>query len=255
MRQAEMYYIAAPYWHNDEKVRAERRYAAVAYSMMLTRNGVLNYSPLLYTEKFKKTDVPEKYWLEHGVRMVDACDVVRVLCLTGWKESGGIQREIKKAESQGKPIEYIERFQQLAFCGSRTCNDDRAKKLIYNEIEKHDPEIIVTHGEPEGVCTLAQEAAKKLGLTLKLHFLQLKRAGGKFHHRSKAVFEDCDYCVFIHDGESKGCSNELELAKKMKIPYTYHLLNVKETMPEKLHKQDQDNAVEFLEKCNPMELF
>lgn len=221
-----MYYIAVPYWHNSEVVREERRQAAIAYSMMLTRNGVLNYSPLLYTERFKKTAVPEQYWVEHGIKMVDACDVVRVLCLDGWRESNGIQGEISRAQAQGKPIEYIEQFKRLAFCGSRACNDARARNMVYQEIEKHNPELIVTHGEPAGVCTIAQEAARDLGLPLKVHFLQVKRAAGKFHHRSRAVFDDCDYCVFIHDGESVGCKNELELAKKMRIPYTYHVLDM-----------------------------
>ncbi len=217
------YYIAAPYWHNDESVREERRQKTIAYSMMLTRRGILNYSPLLYSEKFKKTKVPEQYWLEHGVRMVDACDVVRVLCLDGWDQSGGVKDEIKRAEEQGKSIEYIYQYQRLAFCGSRGCNDQKTKKLIYQEIENHQPETIVTHGEPEGVCTIAQTVARELGIPLKVHFLQLKRAAGKFHHRSVAVFEDCDCCIFIHDGESTGCSNELVLAKKMQIPYKYHL--------------------------------
>jgi hypothetical protein len=223
VEENKMYYIAAPYWHPSEQVRNERRNQVIAYSMMLTRRGILNYSPLLYTERFKKTAVPESFWLEHGLRMVDACDVVRVLCLDGWKDSSGIAGEVKRAESQGKKVEYVERYKRLAFCGSRTCNDQHTIDLIHQAIEMHQPETIITHGEPEGVCTLAQKVAKELGLPLKVHFLQLKRAAGKFHHRSRAVFEDCDYCVFIHDGVSTGCSNEIEMAKKMGIAYEYHL--------------------------------
>ena len=155
--------------------------------------------------------------------MVDACDVIRVLCLDGWEESVGIAGELARARDQGKKIEYVERYKRLAFCGSRTCNDQQTVELIHQAIEMHQPEMIITHGEPEGACALAQKAARELGLPLKLHFLQLKRAAGKFHHRTKAVFEDCNYCVFIHDGESTGCSNELAIAKKMNIPYEYHL--------------------------------
>lgn len=237
-----MYYIAAPYWHESEQVRNERRNQVIAYSMMLTRRGVLNYSPLLYTERFKKTAVPESFWLEHGKRMVDACDVVRVLCLDGWQESSGIAGEVERAEGQGKPIEYVERHKRLAFCGSRACNDQRTVDLIYQAIEMHQPEMIITHGEPEGVCTLAQKAAREQGLPLKVHFLQLKRAAGKFHHRSVAVFNDCDYCVFIHDGVSTGCSNELKLAKKMGIPYEYHRYQ-----PGESETEDNDSGINFNE--------
>ncbi len=233
-----MYYIAAPYWHASEAVRNERRNQVIAYSMMLTRQGILNYSPLLYSDKFKKTAVSEGYWLEHGLRMVDACDIVRVLCLDGWNESGGIKGEIERAEAQGKKIEYVERYKRLAFCGSRVCNDEHTVSLIESAIEKHDPEMIVTHGEPEGVCTLAQQAARKFGLPLKVHYLQLKRAAGKFHHRSRKVFEDCDFCVFIHDGVSTGCSNELKMAKEMSIPYEYHLYEIGNV------KKDDDGSLE-----------
>jgi len=224
-KESTMYYIAAPYWHESEKVRAERRDKTIAYSMMLTRRGILNYAPMIYSDKFKKTEVPEQYWLEHGLRMVDACDIVRVLCLDGWRESSGVANEVERAEKQGKPVEYIERYKRLAFCGSRTCNDRMTVNLIHEAIEAHQPEMIVTHGEPGGVCTLAQQVAKELGLPLKVHHLELKRGKGKFEHRSKAVFNDCAYCVFIHDGVSTGCNNELELAKKMGIPYEYHLHN------------------------------
>lgn len=241
-KQNLMYYIAAPYWHKDGRICEERRQATIAYSMMLTRRGILNYSPLLYTEKFKKTVVPEDYWLQHGVKMVDACDVIRVLCLDGWDQSNGIKDEIKRAQIQNKPIEYIEQFKRLAICGSRTCNDERVRDLIYQEIEKHNPELIVTHGEPEGVCTITQTIARELGLPLKVHFLQLKKAAGKFHHRTVAVFEDCDFCVFIHDGISTGCNNEIEQAKKMKIPHTYHLLDMKKE--QEIQEQEENQLLD-----------
>lgn len=65
-----MYYIAAPFWHESEQVRNERRNQVIAYSMMLTRRGILNYSPLLYTERFKKNcgagAVLAESWLTYG---------------------------------------------------------------------------------------------------------------------------------------------------------------------------------------------
>jgi hypothetical protein len=39
-----------------------------------------------------------------------------------------------------------------------------------------------------------------------------------------AVFLDCDRTILIHDGISKGTSNELKVAQKMGIPYRYELL-------------------------------
>jgi len=225
MEGQKMIYVAAPFWHPDPKVRKDRRQKTILYSMRLTRQGLLNYSPLLYSERYEKTDVPERYWLEHGLRMVDACDTVRVLCLPGWDESGGIAGEVARAEEQGKTVEYVYQYKRLAFCGSRTLAGEGVRERIHQAITEHQPEMVVTHGEPGGVCTLAQEVSRELGVPLKTHFLRLERAAGKFHHRSRAVFEDCDYCVFYHDGVSTGTNNELQLARDMGILHEYHRLD------------------------------
>ena len=99
-----------------------------------------------------------------------------------------------------------------------------AESVILAEFEKHLPETVVTHGEPGGVCEHVRKLAKEHGYPLKTYHLQHWRMQGQFHHRSLAVLEDSEYAVFIHDGESRGTSNELSLAQKLKTPYTYYKL-------------------------------
>ena len=113
---------------------------------------------------------------------------------------------------------------RLSIHGSRTLKDERVKIIILEEIEKHKPTVIVTHAEPEGVCEIAREVCREKAIPLKLHFLNFRYLRGAFEHRSKEVFKDSDYCIFIHDGESKGCSNEFELCKKLGLPYKYYKL-------------------------------
>lgn len=108
--------------------------------------------------------------------------------------------------------------------GSRTLKDERVKIIVLEEIKKHKPTTIVTHGEPGGVCEMARNICKEYAIPLKLHFLNFKYLRGAFHNRSVSVLTDSDFAIFIHDGQSKGTSNELKLAKKMKIPYTFHEL-------------------------------
>lgn len=225
-----MVYVAAPYWHDDEAVRHYRRRKAVEYTSVLVKRGILCYSPLLYTEHFKDDNTKEKYWLKHGRRMIDACDQVRVLCLDGWEESGGIQGEIQRAEERGLEILYITKHSRLSFHGSRAMDGQKTREVIQYELERHQPETIITHGEPAGACALARKAAQDSGIPLKLHHLNIKYLAGKFHHRSVAVLEDCDHAIFIHDGVSQGCSNELELAKKMGTPFTYWVLENQEVV-------------------------
>lgn len=112
----------------------------------------------------------------------------------------------------------------LAIHGSRTLKDERVKIIILEEIEKHKPTTIVTHAEPDGVCRVARELCKEEAIPLKLHFLNFRYLRGAFEHRSIDVIEDGDHSVFIHDGVSKGVSNELKLAKKMNAPYSFHTL-------------------------------
>jgi len=112
----------------------------------------------------------------------------------------------------------------LSFHGSRDLNDERVRIVILEEIKNHNPTTIVTHAEPGGVCGLVRKICKEMAIPLKLHFLNFKYLRGAFEHRSKDVLMDSDHSIFIHDGESKGTSNELKLSKKMKVPYTYHQL-------------------------------
>ena len=102
--------------------------------------------------------------------------------------------------------------------------DERVRIILLEEIEKHNPTEIVTHAEPEGVCGMARELCKEKAIPLKLHFLNFRYLRGAFEHRSKDVLNDSDHSVFIHDGKSKGCYNELKLAEKMGKPHTLHKL-------------------------------
>ena len=113
---------------------------------------------------------------------------------------------------------------RLGVHGSRTLEDERVKILLLDEIEKRNAGVIVTHAEPDGVCKIARQLAKELAIPLHLHFLNFKYRAGAFEHRSKAVMQDSDCGIFIHDGKSKGTQNELSLCKKMAMPHTLHTL-------------------------------
>lgn len=114
----------------------------------------------------------------------------------------------------------------LSFHGSRTLKDERVRIIVLEEIRRHTPPYIVTHAEPQGVCEVVREICRAYGIPLKLHFLNFKYLRGAFEQRSKAVLAEGGHAVFIHDGKSKGTSNEIKLAKKMGIACTVHTLEV-----------------------------
>ncbi len=217
-----MIYIAAPYWSHDEAIRSGRRQLVIEYSMMQTSLGILNYSPLLYSDKYKNKKVTENYWLTHGLKMVKACDEMTVLMLPGWKDSQGIKGEIREAEKLGIPVRCVAAGKRLSVCGSRSLDSEYVRQFVYGKIKELCPSVIVTHGEPTGVCEFARDASKEFGIPLKLHHLQKHKQSGMFEHRSKAVFNDSNFCLYVHDGISQGCSNEKIMGDKMNMPNRYY---------------------------------
>ena len=113
---------------------------------------------------------------------------------------------------------------KLSVHGSRTLSDERVKILLMEEIKAHGITAIVTHGEPDGVCRVARDLCREKAIPLTLHFLNFKYLRGAFEHRSIDVLKGGDRAIFVHDGKSKGTSNELKLAEKLGIPFTYHEL-------------------------------
>ena len=148
-----------------------------------------------------------------------------MLCLEGWEESSGVRGEIEIAKSLGLQIKYIKKHQRISFHGSRSLTMDQCEPVILDIFEQMLPETVITHGEPHGACECVRELAKKEKVSLKLHFLPVHKAAGQYHWRSTAVLEDGEIAIFLHDGESKGTSNELLLAQQKGIDYRYFCLN------------------------------
>lgn len=84
----------------------------------------------------------------------------------------------------------------------------------------------MTHAEPDGACRVARELAKEMAIPLHLHFLNFAKRRGAWEHRCHAVLADSDRCLFVWDGKSKGCSNELKIAIKRGLPYNLHTLEI-----------------------------
>jgi hypothetical protein len=116
---------------------------------------------------------------------------------------------------------------KLAVFGSRVIKDNRVE-LEISQFINDNPEFdtIITAQEPKGVCSIAQLYAKKNSMILELHFLNIKKfARGAFSHRSADIIGSADHVLLIHDGKSKGTSNELAQVKKAGKPYTYVVLD------------------------------
>lgn len=241
-----MIYVACPFWDEDEKIRVYRRNKAIEYSEKLFFKGKLFYSPLLYSERFKDKKQKENFWLNHGLKMVEVCTSMHVLCLEGWEKSNGIKGEVAKAETLGIDVKHIHSHSRVSFHGSRDLLKKHCAPVILDVLDRHQVETAVTHGEPHGACEFVREIAKEKAVSLKLHHLQKHRLAGMFHWRSTAVLEDGENAIFMHDGISDGTANELKLCKKMGLPYEYYLLENDKLVLKETEKSEETESNENL---------
>ena len=110
----------------------------------------------------------------------------------------------------------------LCIFGSRSLDGDPVRAIILDELSRYDVRemTIITSGGTAGVCQCARDLAKEKCLPLLVFWADAGRyARGMFDHRSRACLSVSDRVLFVWDGRSRGTANEMELAKKLKVPY------------------------------------
>jgi len=104
-------YLACPYSHPDPSVREARFHASNRAAAQLMGHGVIVFAPISHTHPIAMDgDLPKgwDFWERYDRAVLSCCWKVIVLCLPGWRESVGVQAEIKIAGELGIPIEYID---------------------------------------------------------------------------------------------------------------------------------------------------
>ena len=104
-------YLATPYSHPDPQVREFRFYEVNKVAARLMCEGNLVFSPISHTHPIAVAgDLPRgwNYWKDYDSSFIEWADEIYVLKVLGWKQSTGVQAEIKLAEAMGKPVIYLE---------------------------------------------------------------------------------------------------------------------------------------------------
>lgn len=104
-------YLASPYSHHDPTVREARFQAVCRLAAGLMNMGMVVYSPIAHTHPIAVSHaLPTTwaFWQRMDSVFVLKADRLLVACLDGWKESTGVQAEIKLATEAGIPVEYLE---------------------------------------------------------------------------------------------------------------------------------------------------
>jgi hypothetical protein len=103
-------YLASPYTHTDKVVVQERFEETEQCLAWLLGMKVWAYSPIVHchalaTKRSLPTDY--KFWLDYNHAMILGSNGILVLCMEGWRESKGVQEEIKFARSNHLFIRHI----------------------------------------------------------------------------------------------------------------------------------------------------
>lgn len=106
-------YLACPYTHEDAKIREYRFGMANVQAGYLMKVGYVVFSPITHGHAIEKDydrlkGKDWRFWQTQCFPFLEWADEVHVMKLNGWKESVGVQAEIKRAEELGKIIKYIE---------------------------------------------------------------------------------------------------------------------------------------------------
>ena len=104
-----MIYVASPYSHPDPAVREARFRAACRATAALVQSGQAVFSPIVHGHQLTAHGLPAdwKFWEPFDHEHLKRSDEVVVLMLDGWRESVGVQAEIRLARELGIPVRYL----------------------------------------------------------------------------------------------------------------------------------------------------
>ena len=110
--RTELVYLACPYTHKERYVRVARWIAVNHVAAKMMESGLYVFSPISHTHPIAeasdgKLPVGWDYWEKFDRQYLSVVKKIVVLCIDGWKESTGVQAEIKIGEEMGVLVEYV----------------------------------------------------------------------------------------------------------------------------------------------------
>lgn len=103
-------YLASPYSHPLPEVKERRFEEACKAAARYMDRGFQVFCPIAHSHPIEKIGMDavrnEAFWLHQDFAILRHCDRLVVLCLDGWTESRGIEREREFATVHGIPIDY-----------------------------------------------------------------------------------------------------------------------------------------------------
>lgn len=108
---APLVYLSVPYTHKDPAVMAARFNQVNTVAASLMKKGFTVFSPISQNHPIASANglpVEWEFWEKFDRDFLACCHTIYVLKLDGWKESKGVQAEIKIATEMGLDIVYLD---------------------------------------------------------------------------------------------------------------------------------------------------
>lgn len=103
-----MIYLASPFSSPSSDVRRERFEAVQRATLILIQRGCVVFSPITYSHQFAaEIGTAFEPWQTFDLAMIDAASELWVLMLAGWRESIGVQAELRHARRLGLPVVFL----------------------------------------------------------------------------------------------------------------------------------------------------
>jgi len=103
-------YLATPYTHKDKLIRKIRYLNVTKKAAILSMSGYIVFSPITHSHPMTELhDISNtwEFWSNIDKQYIKSCKCVVVYTQDGWKESIGVQNEIKWAKEElNKPVIY-----------------------------------------------------------------------------------------------------------------------------------------------------
>jgi hypothetical protein len=103
-------YLACPYSHPNPRVRAFRFGMANRAAAKLILEGHTVFSPLSHSHPIAETGLigpHDPTWYQQDAEFLRLCSELRVLQLSGWRESRGVLAEVEAADELRIPVGYL----------------------------------------------------------------------------------------------------------------------------------------------------
>lgn len=103
-------YLAGPYSHEDELIRAGRNDALTVVAAELSSFGWAIFSPITHSVPLENTGLMGgawEHWAAIDEKFVRSSKALWVLCLDGWHQSTGVNAEIEIAKASRIPVSLL----------------------------------------------------------------------------------------------------------------------------------------------------